>query len=209
MPDLSRIWFYALAIREMGSPVTFSLHLLPKTKEAMARSSLSPRDFVAKRFRDHLQGVPFFFVLELTKSGDIHLHGAVSAAGLEPHDLDTRLRKVAGDRRKLLGREERYFHDHIALDRKGANPSTNFDGRNGLFGWASYCAKDIARNQRRIGSSPIGRSLDVSQWARRIHSEIITTSPMTDQPPEAKSEDANVPLRAMQAICRPRIASTL
>jgi hypothetical protein len=171
---LSEVWFYAVALQEMGRPLLFSLHLTPKTREQMDRSRLPAKDFIAKRFRDHLPGVPYLFVLEHSPNGVLHAHGIVSIApDVDPAEIDNRLRKIAGDRRKLIGKEQRFFHDVVTLKRTEPDFAQNFDGRNGLFGWAGYCVKNVAKTKRRLGTSPISCSRDVSGHARRIHDNIV------------------------------------
>lgn len=130
----SRLGFYAMAISEMGNPVLFSLHLTEPTRRQMERSKSKPKDLITQRFRNYLPNVPFFVVLEHTDNDKLHLHGGVSAPDVAPHDLEARLKKVAGDRRKLASKEERAFYDRWALRVRSPDQGKNWGGRNGIYG---------------------------------------------------------------------------
>ena len=169
MSSLSELWFYALAIKEMGKPVAFTLHLTRKTKQMMARSTLSPQNFIAKRFRDHLPSTPFFFVLETTRAGELHVHGAVAHKDDDLFKLENQFLKVAGDRRKLRSTVEQNFHRQRALQFRQCDLNKNFGGRNGVFGWATYCSKQIGK----FKPAQIARSLEVSKLARQIHQDVV------------------------------------
>lgn len=67
LPPESLLSFYAQAIRELGDPVLFSLHFTKDVHEKMRKAKEKPRDFIAKRMRRHLKGVPFYFVIELPR----------------------------------------------------------------------------------------------------------------------------------------------
>lgn len=53
----------------------------------------------------------------------------------------------------------------------------NWGGRNGIYGWITYCSKDLEKTERRLGCSPISCSRDVSQRARQIHAEVADLTP--------------------------------
>lgn len=175
LSSLSELWFYALAITEMGKPIAFTLHMTTKTKQMMARSSLSPQQFIAKRFRDQLPGTPFFFVLETARAGEVHVHGVVALQGDDQLKLERQLYKIAGDRRKLRPGVEQNFYHQRALRLEQCDLNRNYGGRNGIFGWATYCSKQIGK----FSSPQIARSLDVSKLARQIHQEVV--GPFTPQ----------------------------
>ncbi|MBI5162711.1 MAG: hypothetical protein HY985_02280 [Magnetospirillum sp.] len=174
---LTRLWFYGSAIKEMGRPRLYSLHLTKPTRRQMKRSKLAAKDFIARRFRDYLPDIPYFFVLEHSDNGTLHLHGAVSASDVSPYELRNLLRKVAGDPRKLTIEKDKFFHRCKAVRVKAPDQQKNFGGRNGMFGWTTYCEKDTVKTQRRLGCSPISCSRDVSQRARQIHDEVVNWTP--------------------------------
>lgn len=174
---LTRLWFYASAIKDMGPPFLFSLLLTHPTRTQMEESRAKPKDFIAQRFRNYLPGVPFFFVLEHTTNDVIHLLGCVSTSDIAPSDLRACLKKVAWDRRKLTTKEELIWYDRRAVDLKTPNQGKNQDGRNAIFGWICYSAKHLKKTERRLGCSPISCSRDVSQRARQIHAEVADLTP--------------------------------
>lgn len=171
--DLSLVWFYALAVQEAGGAWAFSLSLSNPTKQRMKQSGLSEKDFLTRRFQAYCRGLPYFFVLEFSPAGNLHLHGALSAPGQGYQEVLARLRKLCGDRRKLAGQDETYFFDRRAVALVAPGYDRSWQGRRGLFGWAGYCAKDVKRSRRRLGASPIACSRELSQRARLIHADVV------------------------------------
>ena len=187
MSALSKLWFFALALQELGSPLIFTLFLTGSTKVMMERSHLSPKEFISRRFRGNLPGVPCFFVLEFTKTGAVHIHGAMAISMTERHYFDAKLRKVSGDCRKIKTIKDGKFSDFNGLISKEPNQNQNNGGRNGFFGWANYCAKHVKRTRRLIDQSPIACSRNLSQHARKIHAEIAQFKLLPDQVQRSKS----------------------
>lgn len=171
--DVSRVWFYALAVKEIGHPIAFTVRLLRSSELSLRESPLAAKDFLMGRFRDHIPGVPFFYVIEFSRTNDLHLHGAASIADISHARFCAGLRKVAGDVRKVDGLAARYVANCRAVCTAVPDYSLEHGGRNGIFGWATYCAKDVSATTARLGNSPISCSRSVLSRARAIHSEIV------------------------------------
>lgn len=171
LPPASLVWFYTQAIRELGTPFTFTLRFTYDIQHRMMRGSESRRDYIASRIRKALPGIPCFFVIEDAGSEKIHVHGALAATDQDKDAILRSLKKVSGDRRKIEDRATVIFFDTKSVKVAPPNWARHFDDQVGIFGWARYSAKNAGAGSS-VPSSPrslIYRSADVARTARAIH----------------------------------------
>ncbi|CAA7626391.1 hypothetical protein [Magnetospirillum sp. UT-4] len=169
----TRLWIYAQAIRELGEPLVFTLIFTCTAQDMMNDAEVHAVRYLAQRFRLHLPGIPYVFVAEMDKQGRLHIHGLVAAKGLAAGEIQTGLKRIVGDRRKVNGNQsERFLYDCISVEVKPPNWEAECGGRYGVFGWASYMGKDIDATRTALGAKPISRSRSVFDKAQEIFSDI-------------------------------------
>lgn len=171
LPPASLLSFYAQAIRELGTPVLFSLHFTRDVHAKMKKAKDNPRDFIAKRMRRHLKGVPFYFVIELTAKRVIHIHGALAHTHQSEKMIRTGLQKVCGRKKKSLTKEELFFINCKARHTMPSNWNQSFRQCMGDFGWAQYCGKDMQETARHlnVNVSMISCSRTVTRKSKEGH----------------------------------------
>jgi hypothetical protein len=171
LPPQSLLSFYAQTIREMGEPVLFSLHFSREVHEKMKKSKDNPRDFIAKRMRRHLKGVPNYFVVELTARRVVHIHGALARTDQSEQQIRTGLQKVCGRKKKSLTVNELFFINCKARHTSAPDWNQSFRSCFGDFGWAQYCGKDMKKTARELSlkGSLISCSRTVTQQSKAGH----------------------------------------
>lgn len=168
----SLAWFYAQAIRELGTPVAFTLHLTKNVKERMPQVPALKRDYIALRMRKWLPQIPFFFVIEKSREKTLHIHGLIATANQSHDELRRALQKVAGDRRKLDS-EQLWFLNNRAVDVRSVSWVLARNHQREAFGWAQYTIKSHMKACHGASSAKrfIHASASVNRQARAIHRE--------------------------------------
>lgn len=172
MSDSALLWHYAAAILELGEPLTFSLHFTQDVHSKMnIKHATTPVEYIAQRFRTYLKDMPFFFVIERTKrTGILHVHGVLAYQDQSVPEIKLRLKKVCGDKRKLSDQSSNNFYSYRATHIQSPDWEKHFQSKNGILGWAEYCAKDLEKTakQFQLKGSLISRSQTVHKQARVI-----------------------------------------
>lgn len=182
MKLVDKLFFYALAVDRDRLSQVFTIHFTMPTRDQLAKSSLSPRDFIAQRMRGYLSGVPYFFVLDISQADVLHIHGLLNLAGQDDTEIVQQLLKVAGDERKISALGHKRFFKSRAVVFEPADWERDFHGAPGNFGpygWNHYITKDLLKVKKRFGlvsgSEVISVTQSVTRFAKQVHKEIVAS----------------------------------
>lgn len=147
--------------KSLPDPITYSWDLnLSKDVEARAMTSKAgPLHYLRRRLLKrlpHPKSVPFWFAIEFTESGRLHIHGGFACTPSLLDGVRRALYRVAGD----VGN-----HKQFALELKRV-PDTL-----GGLRKASYAAKDLARTYSLTRRKAVATTHAVIREARRLQEE--------------------------------------
>jgi len=150
--ELSRMYAAGAAIEEVGA-LAFTLNLAGCVKAYTEAHPDKALAYLGDRIRKNLAAVfghevGHCFVLEVSPSGRLHVHGMLMIPEGEKARAVIALQKAGGT---WAGKGAVYQADARRL----------FDAR----GWASYCAKTLSRTRRALG---IKNVLSMSRTVRRL-----------------------------------------
>lgn len=181
--DLSfgaKIFYFASAIDRDKESQVFTIHMTKPTRDQLAGSPLSPRDFLAQRMRTYMSGLPYFFVLDVSRAGVLHIHGLINRFGLDHVDLVRRLHQVAGDKRKIETSTAKWFYHSKSVDFKPVDWAVDFSrvpGNFGPYGWNHYITKDSKKVKKKLGlvsdSQIISVAQSVTSLAKELHTDDV------------------------------------
>lgn len=169
----SQLYLYTLAADHKQDAHVFTIQFFRTVHRSFEVAKTSPHLLLAQRLRTYLRNIPWFFVLEVSSSELIHVHGTLDPSGVSHGEIKKALKRAAGDQRKIKTTGEHFFFHCKAVDLQLADWSEQYGGGVGPYGWAKYIAKCAANSQSRLGlgRAPVSVQREIKARAKAAFEE--------------------------------------
>ena len=169
----AKLFYYASAINSDSNMRVFTVHFTTPTRLSIERDICEAKRIISQRMRDYLPSVPWLFILEMSSKGVLHIHGMINPLLNDDQSIETALKKVAGDYKKISTCKDRHFFRRYSVNYGPTDWSASFCGCSGPYGWCRYIAKDTKRTKRLMGLNLNLLSVNhhASKSARELHRE--------------------------------------
>ena len=178
MPLDSELFFYALAADEGQNARVFSIQFFHTVHQTLNQGVTPLQHRLAQRLRANVRNTPWFFVIEITESEIVHVHGILNPAGETDGNIKRALKKAAGDARKIKTSGEHFFFHCKAVDYGPVDWSEQYGGNVGPYGWAKYMSKNAERTKKvlNLPRAPVSAQLEIRRRARAIYEEDLAAA---------------------------------
>lgn len=146
--DEVQVIYYQRALDEQEYGIPFTLDFGESVVLQAMKNTLGIKDYLHRHLSRHLNRgfgdkIDFWFVVEISKGGKLHLHGSVA---LDENDEDQLIEIL----KKASKSTDKIFLERHAVD---INSYSRF--MQGGFGWSLYCLKDFDRSRKWVSETKL------------------------------------------------------